>query len=181
MLCCAVLCCAVLCCAVLCCAVLCCAVLCCAVLCCAVLCCAVLCCVVLCCAVLCCALLCFAVFCCVMLYLFSVWQLLYIPNNTSSCFQTVFGTGSAWANCLSLFAFLRFWAGVATAGCLLARFVYCMELSLASNKTIVGYVNSTFISVGFTILSLFAYLIRDWRYLLTTLSIINAPLLLCWK
>ena len=143
-------------------------------LCCAVPCFAMLSSALLCCAVLCCALL--AVF-----YLFSVWQLLYIPNNTSSRFQTVFGTGSAWANCLPFFAFLRFWAGVATAGYLLVRFVYCMELSLTSNKTIVGYVNKTFVTVGFTTLSLFAYLIRDWRYLLTTLSIINAPLLLFWK
>lgn len=93
----------------------------------------------------------------------------------------VFGTSSAWADCLSLFAFLRFWAGVATAGCLLARFVYCMELSLTSNKTAVGFVNNTFIAVGFTALSLFAYLIRDWRYLVTALSIINAPLLLFWN
>ena len=136
---------------------------------------------VLCCAVLCRALLCSPLLCFAVLYLFSVWPLLYIPNNTSSRFQTVFGTGSAWANCLPFFAFLRFWAGVATAGYLLVRFVYCMELSLTSNKTIVGYVNKTFVTVGFTTLSLFAYLIRDWRYLLTTLSIINVPLLLFWK
>ncbi|CAH3027846.1 unnamed protein product [Porites evermanni] len=89
-------------------------------------------------------------------------------------------TVSAVADCLSLFTLFRFVAGAGTAGCLLSRFVYCMEITQINNRTAAGMVNNIFVSVGFVVLSLLAYLIRDWRYLMLTVSLPGLPLLLCW-
>lgn len=103
-------------------------------------------------------------------------------NALYSCviFQAAFGTVSGVADCLSLFTLFRFVAGTATAGCLLSRFVFCLEIVHLTNRTAGGFINNIFVSVGFSILSLLAYLIRDWRYLMLAVSLPGAPLLLCW-
>lgn len=90
------------------------------------------------------------------------------------------GTVSAVSDCLSLFALFRFGAGAATAGCLLVRFVYCMEIIHINNRTAAGMVNNIFVSIGFSTLSLLGYLIRDWRHLMLIVSLPAAPLLLCY-
>ena len=95
-------------------------------------------------------------------------------------FQATGGTVSAVADCLSLFSLFRFVAGAATAGCLLVRFVYCMEIIQIGNRTAGGMVNNIFVSIGFSTLSLLGYLIRDWRYLMLVVSLPGVPLLLCW-
>ncbi|KAM7426950.1 hypothetical protein ABFA07_021831 [Porites harrisoni] len=95
-------------------------------------------------------------------------------------FLGVGATVSGVADCLSLFTLFRFVAGAGTAGCLLSRFVYCMEITQINNRTAAGMVNNIFVSVGFVVLSLLAYLIRDWRYLMLTVSLPGLPLLLCW-
>lgn len=91
------------------------------------------------------------------------------------------GTASGFADCLSLFTLLRFCAGMANAGCLLVRYVYCMELVVTKHRTAVGFLSNIFVSLGFTTLSLLAYLIRDWRWLMTAVSLPAAPLLIFWK
>lgn len=90
------------------------------------------------------------------------------------------GTVSAVSDCLSLFSLFRFGAGMATAGCLLVRFVYCMEIIHINSRTAAGIVNNIFVSIGFSTLSLLGYFIRDWRYLMLAVSIPGAPLLFCW-
>ncbi|KAM7426949.1 hypothetical protein ABFA07_021830 [Porites harrisoni] len=55
-----------------------------------------------------------------------------------------------------------------------------MEITQINNRTAAGMVNNIFVSVGFVVLSLLAYLIRDWRYLMLTVSLPGLPLLLCW-
>lgn len=97
-----------------------------------------------------------------------------------SFFQAACGTVSAVSDCLSLFSLFRFGAGMATAGCLLVRFVYCMEIIHINSRTAAGIVNNIFVSIGFSTLSLLGYFIRDWRYLMLAVSIPGAPLLFCW-
>ena len=105
------------------------------------------------------------------------WKNLYYP---CVIFQATCGTVSAVSDCLSLFSLFRFGAGMATAGCLLVRFVYCMEIIHINSRTAAGIVNNIFVSIGFSTLSLLGYLIRDWRYLMLAVSLPGAPLLLCW-
>lgn len=94
--------------------------------------------------------------------------------------QALCGIVSAVADCLSLFALFRFGSGAACAGCLMARYVYCVELVVTKHRTGAGFVSNIFVSVGFVLLSLLAYLIRDWRHLMLVCSIPAAPLLLFW-
>lgn len=95
-------------------------------------------------------------------------------------FQGAAGTVCAVADCLSLFSLFRFVAGAGTAGCLLVRFVYCMEIIQIGHRTAGGIVNNIFVSIGFSSLSLLAYLVRDWRHLMLAVSLPGMPLLLCW-
>lgn len=95
-------------------------------------------------------------------------------------FQAGCGTVSAVADCLSLFALFRVGAGTAAAGCLLSRFVYCMELSVTSNRTAAGFVSNIFMTLGYAILSLLAYFLRDWRQLMLAVSLPGALLLGFW-
>lgn len=98
----------------------------------------------------------------------------------SIAFLAVCGAVSAVADCLSLFALFRVGAGAAAAGCLLSRFVYCMELSVTSNRTAAGFVSNIFMTVGYAILSLLAYFIRDWRHLMLAVSVPGVSLLFFW-
>ncbi|XP_031557668.1 organic cation transporter protein-like [Actinia tenebrosa] len=93
----------------------------------------------------------------------------------------VCGISSGFADCLSLFTLLRFFAGMANAGCLLARYVYCMELVTTKHRTAAGFLCNIFVSLGFTTLSLLAYLIRDWRYLMLAVTLPAAPLVFFWR
>ena len=76
---------------------------------------------------------------------------------------------------------MRFGAGLGTAGALLIRFVYSMELSPLNLRTLVGIINILFVMIGAVILTLLAYLIRDWRYLMLAATIPSIPALLLWK
>ena len=87
---------------------------------------------------------------------------------------------SAVADCLSLFALFRVGAGAAAAGCLLSRFVYCLELSVTSNRTAAGFVSNIFMTLGYAILSLLAYVLKDWRHLMLSVSLPGTLLLVFW-
>lgn len=90
------------------------------------------------------------------------------------------GTVSALADCLSLFALFRVGAGAAAAGCLLSRFVYCLELSVTSNRTAAGFVSNIFMTLGYAILSMLAFFLRDWRHLMLAVSLPGTLLLGFW-
>ena len=105
---------------------------------------------------------------------------LVIPITTRRVFQCVSGALSSVADCFSLFTLFRFLAGAGTMGCILVRFVYCMEIVQINQRTAGGIFNNMFVTGGFLALSLFAYLIRDWRYLMLAASLPGIPLLLFW-
>ncbi|KXJ28938.1 organic cation transporter protein [Exaiptasia diaphana] len=90
------------------------------------------------------------------------------------------GVASGVADCLSLFALFRFGTGAACAGCLISRYVYCVELVVTKHRTAAGFISNIFVSIGFNLLALLAYLIRDWRHLMLAVSLPAAPLLVCW-
>ncbi|XP_048589501.1 organic cation transporter protein isoform X2 [Nematostella vectensis] len=95
--------------------------------------------------------------------------------------MVVFGFGSAFANTLTLFAVMRFFCGMATAGCLLVRFVYSMEITNLANRTAMGIMMNLFIVLGALTLTLIAYLVRDFRYLMLSCVLPGIPPLLLWK
>ena len=94
--------------------------------------------------------------------------------------QSIFGVASAVADCLSLFSLLRFFAGAGTIGCLLVRFVYCVEMVVTAHRSYVGMINMLFLSIGGCILALLAYLIPNWRHLMLAVSLPGFLPLVAW-
>ncbi|EDO39860.1 predicted protein, partial [Nematostella vectensis] len=90
------------------------------------------------------------------------------------------GIVSGVSDCLSMFALFRFGAGAACAGCLLARYVYCVELVVRKHRTAAGFISNMFVSVGFSSVTLFVYFIHEWRYQLVAVSATGLPLLIFW-
>ena len=88
---------------------------------------------------------------------------------------------SATADCLSLFALLRFLAGIGTMGCILVRFVYCVEIVVTAHRSYVGIINMLFVSAGGCILALVAYLIPGWRHLMLAVSLPAFMPLVAWR
>ena len=105
---------------------------------------------------------------------------MYAHESHSLCQQVVCGTVSGVADCLSLFSLFRFGAGAGTAGQVLVRYVYCMEMVLNTDRTAAGFVSNVFLSIGYFVLALLAFLIRDWRHLMLVSSLLSAPLMLFW-
>jgi len=99
---------------------------------------------------------------------------------TSIGFLSIFGVASAVADCLSLFSLLRFFAGAGTIGCLLVRFVYCVEMVVTAHRSYVGMINMLFLSIGGCILALLAYLIPNWRHLMLAVSLPGFLPLVAW-
>ena len=92
----------------------------------------------------------------------------------------VCGGVSALADCLSLFSLFRVGAGAAAAGLLLSRFIYCLELATTANRTNAGFVCNMFVTLGYAILTLLAWLLRDWRHLMLAVSVPWCLLLPFW-
>jgi len=78
---------------------------------------------------------------------------------------------SAVSDCLSLFSLFRFFAGAGTIGCLLVRFVYCIEMVVTAHRSYIGMINMLFLTIGGCFLALLAYLIPNWRYLMLAVSL----------
>ena len=95
--------------------------------------------------------------------------------------QILFGVGSAFANSLTLFAVMRFGAGVATAGCLFIRLVYCLEISTINTRTAIANISNLSLALGGLLLTFVAHMVRDWRYLMLAISVPGVPLFLLWK
>ena len=94
--------------------------------------------------------------------------------------QVVCGTVSGVADCLSLFALFRVGAGAAAAGLLLSRFVYCVELATTATRTHAGFVSNMFMTLGYSVLALAAWLLPDWRHLMLVISAPWCLLLPLW-
>ncbi|KAK3747306.1 hypothetical protein QZH41_016938, partial [Actinostola sp. cb2023] len=104
-----------------------------------------------------------------------------ITTFLSLFLMIVFGLGSTFANSLTLFAVMRFGSGLCTAAGLLVKFVYCMEICPLSYRTAMGALCNLFVVIGALILTLIAYLIRDWRYLMLAITLPGIPPLIFWR
>ncbi|XP_027041316.1 organic cation transporter protein-like [Pocillopora damicornis] len=91
-----------------------------------------------------------------------------------------FASASAVADCLSLFSLFRFFAGAGTVGCLLVRFVYCVEMVVTAHRSYIGMINFLFLTVGGCFLALLAYLIPNWRYLMLAVSLPSFLPIIAW-
>ena len=94
--------------------------------------------------------------------------------------QATFASASAVADCLSLFSLFRFFAGAGTVGCLLVRFVYCVEMVVTAHRSYIGMINFLFLTVGGCFLALLAYLIPNWRYLMLAVSLPSFLPIIAW-
>ena len=91
-------------------------------------------------------------------------------------FQAIFGLGSALVDCLSFFAFLRFFASAFAVGLFVAHYVFVLELFGPTYRTRCDKIQSLFWTIGAGLIALLGYLIPDWRTLLILCSF--PPLLL---
>ena len=109
-----------------------------------------------------------------------------VPRGTASKitryapFQAACGVVSAVADCLSVFSLFRLLAGAGTIGCILVRFVYCIEMVVTAHRSWVGIINMMFLAVGSSLLCLLAYLVPNWRHLMLAVSLPGLLPLLAW-
>lgn len=95
--------------------------------------------------------------------------------------QVIFGFGSAFANSFILFTVMRFGTGVGSAGVLLVRFVYSMEVSTVNLRTTLGTIINFFFTVGGIMLAGIAFWLINWRNLMLTAALLCIPPLFFWK
>ena len=76
---------------------------------------------------------------------------------------------------------MRFGSGLCTAGSLVTKFVYPIEICPLSYRTAVGVLCNIFIGIGALLLTLIAYLILDWRYLMLAITIPGITPLIVWR
>lgn len=89
----------------------------------------------------------------------------------SICLQGVAGVASAWSTNYYVFCFLRFLTGVGCSGSYIPTFILATEMVGLKYRTAVGIVEQAFFSMGFCVLCGLAYIIKDWRILMTIVSI----------
>nr|XP_054774649.1 organic cation transporter protein-like [Lytechinus pictus] len=90
----------------------------------------------------------------------------------------VSGVGLAFSPNIIMFLVLRCIVGLANSGILYSTFVLANEIVGPSKRNWAGNVIWLFYSLGYMGLALLAYLIRNWRYLQLTVSVIPVLLLI---
>uniref|UniRef100_A0A1B0C9J9 Major facilitator superfamily (MFS) profile domain-containing protein n=2 Tax=Lutzomyia longipalpis TaxID=7200 RepID=A0A1B0C9J9_LUTLO len=85
--------------------------------------------------------------------------------------QLVTGVATAFAPWFWLFCFLRFLTALATGGTMLTSFVLIMEIIGVKWRELLSVIYQIPFNLGHLTLPVFAYFIRDWRYLQLALSI----------
>ena len=80
-----------------------------------------------------------------------------------------------------MFLLFRFFAGAGTIGCILVKFVYCVEMVANTHRSWVSMINMMFLGIGGALLSLMAFLIPNWRYLMLAATIPAFLSLLGWR
>ncbi|XP_031557355.1 organic cation transporter protein-like [Actinia tenebrosa] len=93
----------------------------------------------------------------------------------------VSNTASAFVDCISFFAFLRFTVGFSMTGVMLTSYIYGVELAGPKKRTAAGIITYFYWSGSSVVFTLIAYLIRDWRYLLTATCLPNILLFPFWR
>ncbi|PIK43918.1 putative organic cation transporter protein-like [Apostichopus japonicus] len=96
---------------------------------------------------------------------------LYISIISAS----LFGTLTVFSNSFWMYTTLRFFVGAANYGCITIAFVAATELIGPSKRVFAGVAIQLFFALGFMALAGLGSLIRKWRYLQLTISLV--PLL----
>ncbi|XP_050303956.1 organic cation transporter-like protein [Anthonomus grandis grandis] len=87
--------------------------------------------------------------------------------------QSMFGVLAAFSPFFWLFCALRFMLALANGGTMVTSFVICMEVVGGKWRTIVPILYQIPFGFGYSLLSFFAYFIREWRCLHLTLSVLS--------
>uniref|UniRef100_A0A8C9RBL3 Solute carrier family 22 member 6 n=1 Tax=Scleropages formosus TaxID=113540 RepID=A0A8C9RBL3_SCLFO len=93
----------------------------------------------------------------------------------------IFGMASAFSKSYVMFAILRFLTGFGITGISIVSTVLCVEWVDVEHRRIVGVVDSLAWTFGSIVLSGIAYLVRDWRSLIITITSPLAVAILCWR
>lgn len=112
--------------------------------------------------------------------LFGAWSDKYgrrSPLVTSVVIQLIAGVATSFAPWFWLFCVWRFVTAVATGGSLVVSFVLVMELVGDKWRELISIVYHIPFNIGYATLPVFAYFLRDWRFLQFAISIASVVLL----
>ncbi|XP_019643183.1 PREDICTED: organic cation transporter protein-like [Branchiostoma belcheri] len=104
----------------------------------------------------------------------------HVTLMTCLLLQLTFGVCAAFSPSLTTFAVLRFLVGAFCNGAYCAGLVMGMESLGPSKRTAFGMLMCQMPAVGYLVLGLMAYFIRDWWLLQLALSLPTLPLLMYW-
>ena len=79
------------------------------------------------------------------------------------------------------FAFFRVAIAFFNAGIILSSYTLCMEITGISQRTFAGLAVQLFFAVGYVVLAVLAYLIRDWRTLSVITGLTGFLFLFLWR
>lgn len=91
----------------------------------------------------------------------------------TSLLMILSGIGTALSVGYYSFVFFRLCSGINCAGALLSCYVLCIEIVGKSGRKVAGLTGSAIFSVGYPILAILAYFIRNWRLLTLLISASN--------
>ncbi|XP_070532076.1 organic cation transporter protein-like [Ptychodera flava] len=94
--------------------------------------------------------------------------------------MTVFGVITAFSTDFWMFAIARFLVGMTSFGAFLAAFVFITEITGPSKRTIAAMVSMIFFGVGYMMLALHGYMIREWKTLQLVTSVPTILFLSYW-
>ncbi|XP_019630105.1 PREDICTED: organic cation transporter protein-like [Branchiostoma belcheri] len=94
--------------------------------------------------------------------------------------QLIFGVAVAFSPNYTLFVVFRAFVGASASAVFLPCFVIGTELVAPSMRTWAGTVGEIFFAIGYMLLALIAYFIRDWRTLQLVISVPNAVFLFAY-
>lgn len=85
---------------------------------------------------------------------------------TSIWLQTLFGLASTLSPWFPGFFIFRFLSSLSTSGIMIVSFVLCIEVTSNATRSTVMVLQGIPFGLGFSLMGLLAYFIRDWRILL---------------
>ncbi|KAI8492307.1 hypothetical protein Bbelb_297600 [Branchiostoma belcheri] len=94
--------------------------------------------------------------------------------------QLIFGVAVAFSPNYTLFVVFRAFVGASASAVFLPCFVIGTELVAPSMRTWAGTIGEIFFAIGYMLLALIAYFIRDWRTLQLVISVPNAVFLFAY-
>ncbi|XP_070532068.1 organic cation transporter protein-like [Ptychodera flava] len=94
--------------------------------------------------------------------------------------MTIFGVVTAFSSSFWMFAVCRLFLGITSYGAFLGAFVYATEITGPSKRTVAGTMFMVFFGVGYMMLALYGYLIRDWKTLQLVISVPTVFFLSYW-